>query len=190
MVTDRAIIETVIGLQPRSVLDLGCGEGWLVRALQSLDIPAMGVDAVPALIERACAAGGRFQVASYADLVAGRFSHRAQAAVCNFSLLGAASVDQLLAALPRLLDKDGWLIVQTIHPFVACGEQVYADGWRVEEWGGFGMAFPAPAPWYFRTMASWVALLAATGWQLQDMREPLHPHSGRPASVLFTARRY
>lgn len=189
LVTDKAIVDAVLGLRPRSVLDVGCGEGWLVRALLAEGVSAIGVDAVPALIERASAAGGRFQIATYADLIAGHASHRVQAVVCNFSLLGAASVDHLLAALPRYLDDDGWLVVQTLHPWLACGEHAYADGWRVEAWAGFDVAFPAPAPWYFRTMASWIALFNATGWHVQQMREPLHPQHGRPASVLFMAQR-
>jgi len=189
LVTDKAIVDAVLGVRPRSVLDVGCGEGWLVRALHARGVPALGADAVPALIERASAAGGRFQIATYEDLIAGRFSGRVHAAVCNFSLLGAASVEHLLAALPRYLDEDGWLMVQTLHPLLACGEHAYEDGWRVEAWAGFEAAFSAPSPWYFRTMASWIALFNATGWRVQELREPLHPHHGRPASVLFMAQR-
>lgn len=33
LATDRAIIEAVLARQPERVLDLGCGEGWLCRAL-------------------------------------------------------------------------------------------------------------------------------------------------------------
>lgn len=33
LMTDRAMVDAVLGRAPRSVLDLGCGEGWLARAL-------------------------------------------------------------------------------------------------------------------------------------------------------------
>ena len=33
LITNRAIIEAVLSRSPRTVLDIGCGEGWLVRAL-------------------------------------------------------------------------------------------------------------------------------------------------------------
>ena len=36
LVTDRAIVDAVFSRKPNSVLDLGCGEGWLVRALSAL----------------------------------------------------------------------------------------------------------------------------------------------------------
>ena len=57
---------------PSTVLDIGCGEGWLVRALAERGIRAIGVDVVPSLIERATqAGGGEFRVASYEMIAAG-----------------------------------------------------------------------------------------------------------------------
>jgi 2-polyprenyl-3-methyl-5-hydroxy-6-metoxy-1,4-benzoquinol methylase len=189
MATDDAIVEIVLDGNPGYVLDLGCGEGWLVRALAACGVRAMGLDAVPDLIAQAQAAGGDFQVASYEDIIAGRLALRADTLVCNFALLGKDSVEHLMAALASLLQPGGRLVIQTIHPLVACGEQPYGDGWRQENWTGFGTAFPSPAPWYFRTLSSWVALFVRAGWQLCEMREPLHPGTGRPASIIFVLRR-
>jgi 2-polyprenyl-3-methyl-5-hydroxy-6-metoxy-1,4-benzoquinol methylase len=189
LVTDNAIIDAVLAGQPDTVVDLGCGEGWLVRVLNAQGIHAIGVDAVPALIEQARDAGGEFHVVSYEDITAGLTSLKADALVCNFALLGKASVEDLLLALPALLEDGGRLIVQTVHPLIACGEQAYADGWRQEEWTGFGTAFPSPAPWYFRTLESWVALFVQSGWRLCELREPLHPGTGKPASVIFIVQR-
>src|ERR1700674_1682806 len=33
LVTNKAIIDAVLSRSPRTVLDIGCGEGWLVRSL-------------------------------------------------------------------------------------------------------------------------------------------------------------
>jgi hypothetical protein len=60
------------------------------------------------------------------------------AAVCNFSLLGGESVESLLAALGDNLAAGGYLIVQTLHPLAACGDNPYRDGWRAGNWLGFG----------------------------------------------------
>src|SRR5690349_24530092 len=67
LVTDRAIVDAVLSRQPQSVLDLGCGEGWLVRALSAQGVQrVIGVDVVPVLVEQARATGGgEFHVASY-----------------------------------------------------------------------------------------------------------------------------
>ncbi|PYG96780.1 SAM-dependent methyltransferase, partial [Arthrobacter stackebrandtii] len=56
-VTDQAILLTILGRQPGRVLDLGCGEGWLLRALDDRGIESVGVDGDRALVEAARAAG-------------------------------------------------------------------------------------------------------------------------------------
>ncbi|MOA38761.1 hypothetical protein D3C78_1604770 [compost metagenome] len=107
--------------------------------------------------------------------------------MCNFSLLGKESVEGLLKVMPSLLNRAGMLVIQTLHPVFCCGEQAYLDGWRSESWAGFGGGFSAPAPWYFRTLQSWVQLLRINGWRLLEIREPLHPQTHQPASIILIA---
>ncbi|MDB5977256.1 MAG: class SAM-dependent methyltransferase [Nevskia sp.] len=185
LVTDRAVIDAILDAAPRSVLDIGCGEGWLVRQLAARGIPATGVDAIPGLVEQARGAGGDFHAASYEDLAAGKLDLRFDLAVCNFALLGKESVEVLFDALPALLNPGGGFIVQTLHPASACGDAVYADGWREGSWNGFSADFTDPAPWYFRTLGSWIDLFRRHGFELRRMREPLHPLTQKPASVIF-----
>jgi 2-polyprenyl-3-methyl-5-hydroxy-6-metoxy-1,4-benzoquinol methylase len=188
LVTDRAIVDAVLGCSPRSVLDIGCGEGWLARALAARAIQVLGIDVIPGLIERATAAGGGdFRVASYDELAAGALDFTADVAVCNFSLLGRESVDTVFAAMPALLNPRGAFIIQTLHPLLACGERPYQDGWREGSWAGFSADFINPAPWYFRTLASWLALLATHRLRLLELREPMHPRTQQPASVILIA---
>jgi len=72
LITDRAILEAILDRAPGQVLDIGCGEGWLARALSRHGIAVLGVDAVPELIEQARAAGGgEFIVASYEQIARG-----------------------------------------------------------------------------------------------------------------------
>jgi 2-polyprenyl-3-methyl-5-hydroxy-6-metoxy-1,4-benzoquinol methylase len=186
-VTNQAIIDAVMGRAPSSVLDIGCGEGWLVRALATRGIRAIGVDVVPDLIDRASRAGGEFRVASYEDIIDRGFEATVDVAVANFSLIGKESVDGLVRRAPSLLTPGGALVVQTLHPLIACGELPYVDGWRAGSWGGFNDDFTDPAPWYFRTLEGWVALITGANLRLVEMREPLHPITGRPASVIFVA---
>ena len=158
LVTDQAIVNAVLSRSPRKVIDLGCGEGWLARTLAGAGVSVVGVDVVPSLVEAAQAqGGGEFHLLSYADVAAGALARRADVVVCNFSLLGEASVDELLAAVPSLLEAGGVLLVQTLHPLACAAAEPYRDGWREGSWDGCGEGFGKPAPWYFRTLGGWLA---------------------------------
>lgn len=191
LVTDRAIIQTVCDMQPQTVFDIGCGEGWLARALSDTGMQVFGVDAVPELVAQADKrGGGRFCVCSYemigqAELHAGPFD----LAVCNFSLIGKEAVESLLTTLPSYLNEHGRVCIQTLHPVVVTGERPYQDGWRSGSWDGFGPEFTDPAPWYFRTVESWLRLLRRSGFDILECREPLHPTTGKPASVIFVGEK-
>lgn len=190
LATDQAIVEAVLAHAPGSVLDIGCGEGWLIRKLSAEVSRLVGVDAVPGLIAQAeTAGGGEFHVACYEALARGSIDGVFDALVCNFSLFGKESVEALFRALPALLTPDGVLIVQTLHPLLVCGDGPYRDGWRDGSWAGFDAEFVDPAPWYFRTLESWVTLFAANGLRLFELREPIHPKTQLPASVIFMANK-
>jgi SAM-dependent methyltransferase len=84
LVTDQAVIDVIRQHAPRSVVDIGCGEGWLARALAALGIEVTGLDVVPELIAKAQTAdGGRFRIASFANIATGGIDLGAQLAVCN-----------------------------------------------------------------------------------------------------------
>jgi 2-polyprenyl-3-methyl-5-hydroxy-6-metoxy-1,4-benzoquinol methylase len=156
--------------------------------LAGAGVQVVGVDVVPSLIEAAQAQGsGDFRLLSYAEVAAGALKERADVVVCNFSLLGEASVDELLSAVPALLEPGGVLLVQTLHPLAVEATEPYRDGWRDGSWAGCGEGFGKPAPWYFRTLGGWLAAFRTAGLQLVRIDEPLHPRTGRPASVIFMA---
>lgn len=158
--TDQAIVQAVLEQRPRTLLDLGCGEGWLARALAAHGIAVTGIDASPDLIAAARAlGGGDFHVASYEEL-ASATAH--DVTVANFSLL-----EENLAPLLRALTSPT-LIVQTVHP-ASFGDE---EGWRVETFASMGGEWPEPMPWYFRPRASWERLFAETAWQIREVREP------------------
>lgn len=188
LVTDAAIVDAVLSRSPHSILDLGCGEGWLVRTVSERGISAIGVDAIPSLIQQAArSGGGDFKVASYEEIARGALDVHVDVVVANFSLIGKESVEGVLKAIPALLNEGGALIIQTLHPLVAAGDLPYADGWREGSWAGFSSEFSDPAPWYFRTVESWKKLIEKSEMRLVETREPQHPATGMPASIIFIA---
>lgn len=187
-VTDQAIIDAVLSRAPRSVLDIGCGEGWLVRELAARNMQVIGTDAIPGLVEEARrAGGGDFHALSYEEMAAGKLKVSVGVVVCNFALIGKESVESAFMAASSLLNSNGAFIVQTLHPIMACGDLPYQDGWREGSWAGFSPAFSNPAPWYFRTLESWIKLFVHHGFRLREIREPLHPGTRKPASIIFIA---
>lgn len=78
--------------------------------------------------------------------------------------------------------------MQTVHPLVSCGEAPYVDGWREGSWAGFSPDFADAPPWCFRTLASWVALFVDSGLRITGLREPHHPQTGQPVSLILAGQ--
>ncbi|WP_010484455.1 class I SAM-dependent methyltransferase [Pseudomonas sp. S9] len=191
LVTDAAVLDAIAECAPRRVLDVGCGEGWLCRALAASGIEVLGVDASRPLILQARAAdpyAQRYHELGYDQLAeAGQALGKFDLLVCNFALLEEDLLPSLKAMRSRATDA-GLLLIQTLHPWQACASQPYVDGWRVESFSDFGNEFTQPMPWFFRTLQSWLALLAEAGWQLQWLQEPKQPQQMQPASMLLLLR--
>jgi len=199
--TDDAIVgacERVLRTRASArALDVGCGEGWLTRRLASPSVHATGIDASAALIDaarRTPAAPGAvppsYEVVDYEQLRgdASRVPGPFDLIVCNYALLDDSLAPTLAALRPRLA-RDGSLVIQTVHPWVAAGDGPYDDGWRVETFTSFDRPFPSAMPWYFRTLESWLRGVQAAGLQLSGLDEPRHPETRRPLSLVISARR-
>jgi hypothetical protein len=143
----------------------------------------VGIDGSAPLV---AAAGGDALELSYAELIAdpARAGTGFDVVVANFAQL-EEQIAPLLTALRRIMTADGWLLVQTLH-LLAAGPP-YRDGWRREDFRGFGAAAWTPMPWYFRTLGSWLAVLRDGGFVLQGLREPTDQED-RPLSLLLAAR--
>jgi len=185
--TDEAILQAVLRCRPRRVLDVGCGEGWLARALANRGVQVVGVDGSPALVDRACEKGnGCFRAIGYDEIIADPaiLGQSYDGIVCNFSLLGE-EIGDLLRSLRQAIVSDGHLLIQTVHPFTACQQQPYVDGWKTETFDNFGGDFREPMPWYFRTVSSWFQQVSKAGWRFCECEEPTHPQTQIPLSLLL-----
>nr|WP_169338662.1 class I SAM-dependent methyltransferase [Halomonas lutea] len=185
------MIDAVLSRQPRRVLDLGCGEGWLCRSLADQGIECIGIDASRELVEAAREqGGGRFVELDYASLsrlMEETGETRFDIVVANFSLLD----DALEATLDRIipaLASHGQLLIQTLHPWALQEGQAYRSGWRDEDFRSHSVDFSTSMPWFYRTMSDWVSCLARAGFSLTEVIEPACPESGRPLSLLMACR--
>ncbi len=184
-ITDKAILMEVINRKPTKILDIGCGEGWFVEALTKKGIEALGIDAIEQFINYAKNnRKGKYQLLSYEQLSEGLKGKLFDVIICNFSLIGEKSVNQVFESIPSLLNKKGTFIIQTLHPLFA-NEQTYVDGWRKGSWKGLSKEFMDPAPWYFRTLSSWSNLFNANNLQLSSIFEPKNETTNQVASIML-----
>jgi 2-polyprenyl-3-methyl-5-hydroxy-6-metoxy-1,4-benzoquinol methylase len=191
LVTDAAVVEAVLEESPCRVLDLGCGEGWLARALTAHGIDVTGVDASGPLIEAAhTLGGGVFLAMSYQEIIdhPSLLGSGFDTIIANFSILDDGA-EGLLSALRSVLMGNGRLIIQTAHPFFGRADDAYLDGWRTETFDAFPGEWPEAMPWYFRTLESWSRMLTSAGYASVEIREPMYPDRSVPASLMFVCRR-
>ena len=86
LVTNKAIIQSILNYKPSKVLDLGCGEGWLTRTLNQKNIPTVGVDGIRELIQAARQRSNHsFRELTYQDIISGKSIAGAPFEACAFN---------------------------------------------------------------------------------------------------------
>ena len=188
--TDAACLAAIRAHSPESLLDMGCGEGWICRAVRAdMSCATIGTDASPDLIAEARAADpdGTYLAASYEDLAADpeKAAGPFDMIVFNFALLDDDLATPFRAARQRLA-PNGTLIVQTLHPWMQGG--VYRGGWREETFSAFGEATWQPMPWYSHTLRDWAHALGEAGFAIVGLGEARHVETKTRLSLLITAR--
>ena len=192
LATNAAIVNTVFRHATKRVLDLGCGEGWLSRALREKGLQVWGTDAVQTFIDVAIERDGGFYFHySYEQIIEGqhRLPSPFDVIVINFALLDKEVSEKLLACLHWLLRKGGSVIIQTLHPFNIASTEKYVSGWKEGSWNGMSREFVLPYQWYFRTLEDWTKLFSQTNYSIEELIEPVHPQTGKPLSVIFVLKR-
>lgn len=192
--TDAALLDTLTSLAPGRLLDAGCGEGWLIRAVRQY-LPkcwAIGVDGAPALVAAARAADplGCYHLLTYDALAAGEWCRDPVLAECmadpldvvvfNYALFDR-DIAATLRAARNLLAPDGAVVVQTLPPCAPGSE-----GWRTEDFAGFGVEGWVPMHWYARSRAAWDAAFADAGLKVCADHTPAP--SPETLSLLMVAR--
>lgn len=111
------VLDELLAPRGRAVLDVGCGEGWLVRRLEGAGATAVGLDPLAPALERARAADPGAPPSRYVQGVAERlpFADSSFDAVVFFNALHHVPVEAMDAAIAqaaRVLAPDGTLYVQ------------------------------------------------------------------------------
>lgn len=186
--TNKAILQLIGNSPAIKVLDVGCGEGWLTRSLGTMGKYAVGLDAIAQLLENAKKkGGGTYYRMSYEDIILGNPIPEApyDAAVFNFCLYQKEGLGQLLKQIKNVLSENGYIAVQTLHPFFLLqNKMAYKSQWLDDSWKGLPGNFTDGHSWYARTFESWISVFKKAGLQLHQLQEVTNDDH-KPISVIF-----
>lgn len=186
--TNKAILQLIGNSPAIKVLDVGCGEGWLTRSLGTMGKYAVGLDAIAQLLENAKKkGGGTYYRMSYEDIILGNPIPEApyDAAVFNFCLYQKEGLGQLLKQIKNVLSENGYIAVQTLHPFFLLqNKMAYKSQWLDDSLKGLPGNFTDGHSWYARTFESWISVFKKAGLQLHQLQEVTNDDH-KPISVIF-----
>lgn len=188
LITNRAIQEAILTHKPQRVLDVGCGEGWLSRALAEKGIEAVGLDGVEGLIEAAQKKGGaEFHVLEYQDFTPENLRPLGQfdVIVFNYALFGKEIVKKVLNNLRDNLTSDGRIIIQTIHPKHPLVAGYSEPTWLKENWAGLDRDFQKGYDWYFRPLDFWKKLFDELFFHFKSSSDIRHPKTHDFISIIM-----
>lgn len=189
--TNKAIIEICKNLNPKLALDVGCGEGWLSRALLSFTDTVVGCDANEILIENAKTKGkGIFYKLNYEELITGYQLKEApfDLIVFNFSIYQKENLDTLLIMLQKQLTTNGHIIIQTLHPyFLLSNNLLYKSQWLQDSWKDLPGNFINGHKWFARTLENWTATIKKAHFNIDSIKEVLN-ESSQPISIIFNLK--
>lgn len=190
--SDKNLLKILELKSPKSVLDLGCSDGFLVDYFAKKGLHAVGVDTIEEFIEFAkTSKNGTFlhcdttnELPNIKELHTLNFD----LVVLNHGVFISDDLQSTLLFIKKLLVDDGEVIIQSIHPaLLAQSENVYKDSWQACYWelAEEASMLDAPYPMYIRTFSSWHYLLNKVGLQIKDICEPVLGDAKKPDSILF-----
>lgn len=184
LITNAAILRTVEKYRPQSILDIGCGEGFMGPLLTAQGLQYEGIDGSAGLIDIARSSHPQqsFQHVTYEQISSGhwKFHRPVDAVLFNFSLLDE-DISFLLQASAGFLDASGYLFIQTLHPCFVLAD--YCDGYRREDFKTMQQSFEGEMPWFGRTLQSWSQVFAENLLRIVEIVEPMGEKV--PLSMIF-----
>ena len=179
------MVQLIVGLQPASVLDYGCGDGVLAESLARKGVNVTGYDPDPGRVEK-CLGRGSGRVAYGGTELLNRLSAgsaRFDVAVCSRVLctIGDDSeLDAVLWDLRRLVSGSGSVLVAVCNPFYLTAASTELAKKHLPEDFRYGDTFPYAKTLavngnrrteIHRSYATYRQAFAKAGLFIQDARE-------------------
>lgn len=185
-VTDPALFSRLNAWEkPMPVLELGCGEGYIVRRLAAQGHRVVGLDLSPALLEAAKSADEDGSEFVNGDVLRLPFCDGAfEAAVSNFLIIELPDPAIAIAETARVLKTGGRFLFQIVHPFCFTDNAGQTSGQRVtdyftsqffaEKFVIDGRVSPLKSIRYHHPLSLYTNALTQHGFHITALEEP-HP---------------
>ena len=185
--TNKAILELIAKTNSKKIIDIGCGEGWLTRALNQNGKVCTGIDANSELLQHARSKGTEeYHQLSFEAIEDGVPIPGApyQLAVLNFCLY-YENIQHLLEKVVRQIDGKGICIIQTLHPyFLVQSGKPYRNQWIENSWAGLPGNFKNGHSWFARTFEGWSEVLNKIENTSFSFQEVIDDHK-KPISLII-----
>jgi 2-polyprenyl-3-methyl-5-hydroxy-6-metoxy-1,4-benzoquinol methylase len=173
--------ESLGDLQGMSVLDLGCGHGWLSQLMSAHGASVLGIDGSAELLKKAQQACPEVQFTQH-DLLLGLtdLGRRFDRIVAYMVLMDIPEIDVLMKSVREALNEAGKFIFILPHPcyfnykshrsettgqmYCAVTSYLQPEVWRIESYGGHSH--------YHRSLTAYFELLRANQFAVTRLYEP------------------
>lgn len=195
--TDQAVLEAVGPASGLTILDAGCGEGYLSRMFAQGGAEAIGVDACADLIksaqERAAEAGLLidYHVGTVDDLPIR--DGKCDIVVCNHLINDLQNIATPFREFARVTREGGRIVILMLHPcfYGAHAERSINHRYPTpdeyfrlrtieQQFKVAGITSPAKVAMWFRPLEDYVSQLQESGFYITSLNEP-HPSADQLA---------
>lgn len=121
------IFDVIASAKPRTILDLGCGGGWLSKILSARGYHTIGIDISASLIKTATKAAPKSVGFLIGDCMNLPFNNNTFDLIIGMGVLHHLDIDRTLVECHRVLNKNGSVLIMepnALNPLMAIGRRL------------------------------------------------------------------